>query len=219
MRSSAGVVFPSGVTAILDPELTAGLPPKLTAATAMDALTHAIESYTSIQSNPISEALAAKAIPLIRKNILRAVLHGEDIEARGALLTAATIAGVAFDHAMVGVVHGMAHATGGLVGIHHGTANSIFLPWGMEYNLEVCTEKYAEIAARLGEFGIIDNNFAQDKLVKMAKYRNRLAHFYAEIENKELYDIIKNHLEDFEIFLSAVKKVLEHPENFNLSVE
>ncbi len=136
--------------AILDPELTIGLPPKLTAATAMDALTHAIEAFTSIQSNPVSEALAARAIPLIRKNILRAVLHGEDIEARGALMTAATLAGVAFDHAMVGVVHGMAHATGGLTGIHHGTANNIFLPWGMEYNFEKCFEKYAEVAELMG---------------------------------------------------------------------
>ena len=136
--------------AILDPELTVGLPAKLTAATAMDALTHAIESTTSIQANPVSEAFAAKAIPLIRQNILQAVLHGEDLEARGALLTASTLAGVAFDHAMVGVVHGMAHATGGLAPVHHGTANSIYLPWGMEYNLEVCAEKYAEIATLLG---------------------------------------------------------------------
>ncbi len=138
------------VLAVLDPELTVGLPPKLTAATAMDALTHAIESYTSIQANPISEAMASKAIPLIRQNILKAVLHGEDIEARGALLIAATMAGIAFDHAMVGVVHGMAHATGGLVGIHHGTANSIYLPWGMEYNLSVCADRYAEIARIMG---------------------------------------------------------------------
>lgn len=136
--------------AVLDPELTVGLPPKLTAATAMDALTHAIESYTSIQANPISEAMAAKAIPLIRQNILKAVLHGEDIEARAGLLIAATMAGIAFDHAMVGVVHGMAHATGGLVGIHHGTANSIYLPWGMEYNLSVCADRYAEIARIMG---------------------------------------------------------------------
>lgn len=136
--------------AVLDAELTVGLPPKLTAATAMDALTHAIEAYTSVQANPISEAMSAKAIPLIRQNILRAVLHGEDIQARNDLLTAAAIAGIAFDHAMVGVVHGMSHATGGLVGVHHGTANSIFLPWGMEYNLGVCTGQYAEIARFLG---------------------------------------------------------------------
>lgn len=136
--------------AVLDPELTVKLPPKLTAATAMDALTHAIESFTSIQANPVSEAFASRAIPLIRENLLKAVLHGEDLGARGALLVAATMAGIAFDHAMVGVIHGMAHATGGLTGIHHGTANSIFLPWGMEYNLEVCKEKYAEIAGLLG---------------------------------------------------------------------
>ena len=60
------------------------------------------------------------------------------------------MAGVAFDHSMVGVIHGMAHATGGLTGLHHGTANSIFLPWGMEYNLETCPEKFAEVAAYLG---------------------------------------------------------------------
>lgn len=136
--------------AVLDPELTTGLPAKLTAATAMDALTHAIESYTSVQANPVSEALASRAIPLIRKNILKAVLHGGDLGARGALLTAAVMSGIAFDHAMVGVVHGMSHATGGLAPVHHGTANSIFLPWGMEYNLEVCAEKYAEIAELLG---------------------------------------------------------------------
>ncbi len=136
--------------AILDPELTVGLPPKLTAATAMDAFTHAVESFTSIQANPISKAFASQAIPLIRQNLLKAVLHGEDIEARQALMVAATMAGVAFDHAMVGVVHGLSHATGGLVGIHHGTANSIFLPWGMEYNFEVGKEQYAEIAQLMG---------------------------------------------------------------------
>ena len=136
--------------AILDPELTVGLPPRMTAATAMDAMTHAIESYTSIQANPISEAFALSAIPLIQQNILKAVRRGDDLEARGALLTAATMAGIAFDHAMVGVVHGMAHATGGLAGVHHGTANNIFLPWGMEYNLPVCAEKYARIARLLG---------------------------------------------------------------------
>lgn len=136
--------------AVLDPELTVGLPPKLTAATAMDAFTHAIESFTSIQANPFSEAMATRAIPLIRQSLLKAVLHGEDLEARSDLLTAATLAGIAFDHAMVGVVHGMSHATGGLVGVHHGTANSIFLPWGMEYNLSVCADKYAHIASLMG---------------------------------------------------------------------
>ncbi len=136
--------------AILDPQLTVKLPPRLTAATAMDALTHAIESMTSIQANPISNAFAAEAIPMIRRSLVKAVLHGEDLESRGDLLAAAAMAGIAFDHAMVGVVHGMAHATGGLKGVHHGTANAIFLPWGMEYNFETCVAHYAEVASLLG---------------------------------------------------------------------
>lgn len=136
--------------AILDPELTLGLPPLMTAATAMDALTHAIESFTSQQANPVSESFVLRAIPLLRKNILQAVLHGENLEARGALMTAATLAGIAFDHAMVGVVHGLSHALGGLAHVHHGTANSIFLPCGMEYNAAVSEGRYAEIAGLLG---------------------------------------------------------------------
>lgn len=150
--------------AILDPELTFGLPAKLTAATAMDALTHAIESMTSIQSNPISEALAAQAIPLIRQNILKAVLNGQDLEARSALMTAATLAGIAFDHSMVGVVHGMSHATGGLAGIHHGLANSIFLPWGMEYNFEKCVPRYARVASLLG---IQKGSMAEEEVARL----------------------------------------------------
>ena len=78
---------------------------------------------------------------------------------------------------------------------------------------------YKEIALQFGEKGIIDKAFAADRLVKMAKYRNRLVHFYAEVTAEELYDIIQNHLGDFGIFLAAVNGVLEKPENFSLTVE
>lgn len=163
--------------AVLDPELTVGLPPKLTAATAMDALTHAIESFTSIQANPFSEAMASEAIPLIRQNLLKAVLHGEDLDARSGLLTAAALAGIAFDHAMVGVVHGMSHATGGIVGVHHGTANSIFLPWGMEYNLSVCADKYAQIAGLLGvkTAGLTNEAAARKAIEAVIRLREELS--------------------------------------------
>lgn len=79
--------------------------------------------------------------------------------------------------------------------------------------------EYAESARKLGEFGIIDKEFANTTLVKMAKYRNRIVHFYAEITPDEYYDIIKNHLGDFDVFLAAIKRVLEQPERFNLSLE
>lgn len=79
--------------------------------------------------------------------------------------------------------------------------------------------QYSEIALKLGEHGILDAAFAKEKLVLMAKYRNRLVHFYAEVTPKEMYGILKNNLGDFEVFLSAIKKVLENPEQFKLTVE
>lgn len=136
--------------ALLDPELTLSLPPKATAMTGMDALTHAIEAYTSAQANPMSDALAMKAVKLIRTNLLKAVERGDDLEARSHMMIASNMAGIAFDHAMVGVVHAMSHATGGIAHVPHGLANSIYLPYGMEYNLEVAAERYAGLARRLG---------------------------------------------------------------------
>ncbi|MCE9626134.1 MAG: iron-containing alcohol dehydrogenase [Deltaproteobacteria bacterium] len=136
--------------ALLDPELTLSLPPKATAMTGMDALTHSIESYTSVQTNPMSDALAMKAIKMIHLNLLKAVERGSDLEARSEMLIAANLAGIAFDQAMVGIVHAMSHATGGIAHVPHGMANSIYLPYGMEYNLAVRTERYAGIAKRLG---------------------------------------------------------------------
>lgn len=78
--------------------------------------------------------------------------------------------------------------------------------------------KYAEMAQKLGEFGIVDKNFAETKLMEMAKYRNRLVHFYAEITPEEMHRILRNDMGDFDIFLVAVKKVLEHPEKYHLTV-
>ncbi len=132
--------------AVLDPELTVSLPPRLTASTAMDALSHAVESYVSPQWSPMSEALAAGAARLIFVNLEAAVADGSDLEARGALLTAAAMAGIAFSHAMVGCVHGMAHAVGGLYHVAHGAANAILLPHGLAYNREVVGERLGGLA-------------------------------------------------------------------------
>ena len=136
--------------AILDPELTLTMPPKLSAMTGMDAMTHAVEAYTSLEANPYSDAFSMKAIRLIKDYLPRAVENGSDLEARSNMLVASNVAGVAFDHAMVGVVHSMSHSVGGVSHVPHGMANSILLPWGMEYNFEVAKERYAGIAKRLG---------------------------------------------------------------------
>ncbi len=136
--------------AILDPEMTVSLPGKLTAATGMDALTHAIEAYVDKEWSPASDALALHAIKLISHNILQACAKPDDLEARGAMQVGSFLAGVAFSHSMVGMVHGISHALGGVYHIPHGLANALVLPEVMAYNLEAQVERYADIALAMG---------------------------------------------------------------------
>jgi len=136
--------------AILDPEVTKSMPGKLTAATGMDALTHAIEAYVDKEWSPASDALALHAIRLISGNILQACAHPEDIQARGAMLVGSFLAGVAFSHSMVGMVHGISHALGGVYHIPHGLANALVLPEVMEHNLESGVERFSDVAMALG---------------------------------------------------------------------
>ena len=145
---SDGYLLPD--IAVLDPLMTQSLPPKLTASTGMDALTHAVESYVGIDTSPHSEALAVAAIELIFNNLVQATENGNDLEARGAMLIASNLAGTSFSHSMCGCVHSMAHATGGLTRVPHGVANGILLPHGMEYNFDECKEKYAKLAHFMG---------------------------------------------------------------------
>ena len=118
---------------VLDPRMTASMPPKITAATGMDALTHAVEAYIGPQKNPISDAFAAAAMELIRNNIAAAVKDGANKDVRLAMANAALLAGLAFSNSMVGIVHATAHATGGVCHVPHGIANSILLPYGLEF--------------------------------------------------------------------------------------
>lgn len=136
--------------AILDPELTAGLPPKVTAASGMDAMTHAVEAIFAVNSNPIVEAMASFAIRTIRRWLPKAVQNGSDLEARSNMLIAATIAGIAFSNSGVGIVHACSHAMGAILGVAHGLANSLMLPHGVRYNLERVPHKRAVLAAALG---------------------------------------------------------------------
>jgi len=136
--------------AVLDPEVTVSMPPKLTAATGMDALTHAIEAYVDKEWSPASDALALHAIRLIGGHILLACAQPQNLEARGAMLVGSFLAGAAFSHSMVGMTHGISHALGGVYHIPHGLANALVLPEVMEYNLQSRTDRYADIAAALG---------------------------------------------------------------------
>ncbi|MEW5945586.1 MAG: iron-containing alcohol dehydrogenase [bacterium] len=136
--------------AILDPVVTASMPPVLTASTAMDALTHAVESLCSLSGNPVSEGLALHAIRMITENVVEAARNGGNLKARGAMLLASTIAGLAFSNSMVGCVHAMAHACGGAFDVPHGIANAILLPYGMEYNMDAAADRCAEAARAMG---------------------------------------------------------------------
>jgi alcohol dehydrogenase class IV len=156
--------------AILDPEVTVSMPGKLTASTGMDALTHAIEAYVDKEWSPASDAMALHAIRLISSNILQACANPQDLEARGAMLVGSFLAGVAFSHSMVGMVHGISHALGGIYHIPHGIANALLLPEVMEYNLHDRTERFSDIAMALGiTFPQVINE--SQSLLKAGKFR------------------------------------------------
>jgi aldehyde dehydrogenase (NAD+) len=147
------IIFEHFITprvAILDPKITEPLPPKLSAATGMDAMTHAVESYVSLQRNPISDAAALHAIRLIVNYLPQAVANGSDLRARGQMQVAALLAGWAFSNAMVGLVHAMAHSLGAVCRIPHGLANALILPHVMRYNLDEVPELMMDIAAAMG---------------------------------------------------------------------
>lgn len=137
--------------AILDPLLMAGLPAPVLAACAMDALTHAIESYTTWKGNPLTDSLNLCAIQLIGDNIRKAFSNAGDTDAKGKLLLASCITGIAFDQAGLGLAHCMGHPMGGLFNIAHGVACGMSLPVVMDFNAIASPEKFARIAIELGE--------------------------------------------------------------------
>lgn len=137
--------------AINDPLLMMGMPAALTAATGMDALTHAVEAYVSTLATPITDSAALMAIDLISKNLRNAVANGENFEARDKMAYAEFLAGMAFNNASLGYVHAMAHQLGGFYNLPHGVCNAILLPHVERFNLIACPERFADIAEALGE--------------------------------------------------------------------
>lgn len=143
---SSPVLLPD--VAILDPQLTLGLPPHITAATGIDAMVHAIEAYTSksANNNPLSRNLALQALRLLGANIERAVFHGTDTGARGAMLLGSMLAGQAFANSPVAAVHALAYPIGGIFHVPHGLSNALVLPHVLRFNAVAVHEAYADIA-------------------------------------------------------------------------
>ena len=131
--------------AVIDPRMTEGLPPKATASTGMDALCHAVEACTCLQANPLSTAYGTAAIRMIAQNLETATVNGKNREARFNMALASTMAGIAFSNSMVGAVHAIGHALGGVCHVPHAVAMTILLPHVMRYNLSHSAGAYAAL--------------------------------------------------------------------------
>lgn len=136
--------------AVLDPELTRGLPPMLTATTGMDALTHAIEAYIGRSTNRLTRAMSEEAATRIVRSLYKAYTDGGDMQARADMLRAAYCAGVSFTRSYVGYVHGVAHSLGGQYGVPHGLANAVILPYFLDAYGAACHKKLGRLARIAG---------------------------------------------------------------------
>jgi alcohol dehydrogenase len=146
-------IVDQNVTPILsvnDPELMAAMPKALTAATGMDALTHAVEAYVSIAATPITDACALKAISLIGENLRAVVADGADMKAREAMAYAQFLAGMAFNNASLGYVHAMAHQLGGFYDLPHGVCNAVLLPHVQSFNAKGSAVRLTDVGMALG---------------------------------------------------------------------
>ncbi|HET8836053.1 MAG TPA: iron-containing alcohol dehydrogenase [Gemmatimonadales bacterium] len=141
--------------AILDPELTVGLPPRLTAATGMDAMAHVVEAYCAPFYHPLAAGIALEGLRLIKENLARAVKRGTDLDARGNMLMASTMGATAFQRGL-GAIHALSHPLGGLYDAHHGTLNGIIMPYVVKANRRKIERDIERAAAYLGLKGGFD---------------------------------------------------------------
>ncbi len=151
VKMSIGNPLMSPKLSLVDPELTVTLPSHLTAATGMDALTHAIEGYSSLASEPVTDTLALQAIRLISRNLPKAVANGKNITARYNTLLGSILAGMAEGNTGCGNAHGIGAVLGGYYNAPHGVLNAVLLPYVMEFNLIALPEKFVEITKAMGE--------------------------------------------------------------------
>ncbi len=174
MGFTSPLLYPD--VAILDSRMTLTVPPRITAMTGMDALTHAVEAYSCIQKNPVSDAHAVAAINLIREYLVATVKDGKNKAARLAMANASLLAGCAFSNSMVGIVHGIGHALGGVCKIPHGLAMAIILPYGMEYNMAKCAPYYGELLLPLAGPDIYSQTMADKRAQKAVEAIRNLNH-------------------------------------------
>lgn len=147
--------------AIIDPEMLTTVSPRLTAATGMDALTHAIEAYVSLAATPLTNLHALNAIELIFDNLRQAVRNRQDMYANRNMALASLNAGIAFSNAIFGAGHAMTHQVDGLLDTHHGDTDAVLLPHVMEFNLPDCRQQFREMARAMGEHSASGENLPE----------------------------------------------------------
>ena len=135
---------------IADPEFTKTMPAGVTAATGMDAITHAVESYISNMASPLTKYHSLKGLQILYENLPKAVENGADMDARENMMLGCIITGFGFSNANLGLVHGIAHTLSAHFGLAHGMANAAVLPYVMRYNAQTCAKEMAEMAQAIG---------------------------------------------------------------------
>ncbi len=215
--------------AVLDPRMTQTLPPHITAMTAMDALTHAVEAYTCLAHNPISDAYATAAIKKVSENLIFVLDNPKDANGRLELAQASTMAGIAFSNSMVGLVHSIGHATGAVAHLPHGLAMSLYLPYVLEYNLDTNGDRIADLLLYLAGAEVYAATPAKDRALKAIQViRNMRDTLYdrtklprtlqetGKVEKSQLAEIAKKAIDDGSIIynpkeanLKDLKAILE----------
>lgn len=208
--------------AIIDPRMTLTLPPHITAATAMDAMTHATEAFTCMAKNPLSDAYATAAVKKISQNLLAVMDNPKDAEGRLELAQASTMAGIAFSNSMVGLVHALGHATGAICHLPHGLCMSLYLPYVLEYNLDAIREPLGELllyldgpdvyaatpASRRAEAAISSIRKLRDALYKRCKLPRTLKET-GKVNEEQLGNIAELALDDGSIMFNPKEVSLD----------
>jgi alcohol dehydrogenase class IV len=201
--------------ALCDPALTLSLPGPMTAATGVDALTHALESFVNTATQPISEALSRESMRLIAKSLRKAVAQGGNLEARYDMLLASTIAAMAFNPTRLGLAHALCMPLGGKFKVPHGIANAVLLPQVMQFNLTGNLEKFKEIAEIFGEnTSGLTLREAAERSVKAIKQLNKdigIPSSFKEygVTEKDLDYIAQEGMESGNVLVNPRKPTLE----------
>ncbi len=208
--------------AVLDPRMTLTLPAHITAMTAMDAMTHAVEAFTCMAKNPISDAYATSAIKKISENLIKVLNTPDDVDARLELAQASTMAGVAFSNSMVGLVHSLGHSLGALCHLPHGLCMNLFLPYVLEYNLAERGDVIGELllplagaeaysatpAAERGRAAISTIREMRDELYRRCKLPRSLSET-GKVTRDQISRIAEMALDDGSIIYNPVEVDLE----------